>query len=136
MTIDKIMISGGPETKQMDMQKFIQMADKEKIEFDLMQNLADSIREDFERETKDKPRSFMDWLKSKPTEYFQRLELSRGGRIGFASGNGVADGDKEKAALGKRVRELMDEGFEMGEAVRKAMLEGYANGGRIGKGKK
>ena len=95
------------------------LADLEKIEFDVMQNLADKIKEDFERETKDKPRSFMDWLKSKPTEYFKRIELAKGGRIGFASGNGVADGDKEKAALGKRVRELMDEGFEMGEAVRK-----------------
>ena len=40
--------------------------------------------------------------------------------------------DAEKAALGKRVRELMDDGFEFGEAVRKAMSEGYAEGGRIG----
>ena len=55
-----------------------------------------------------------------------------GGRIGFANGNGVADEDAEKAALGKRVRELMDEGFDMGEAVKKAMSEGYAEGGRIG----
>ena len=53
-------------------------------------------------------------------------------RVPFADGNGVADEDAEKAALGKRVRELMDEGFDMGEAVRKAMSEGYAEGGRIG----
>ena len=46
-----------------------------------MQNLADKIREDFERETKDKPRSFMDWLKSKPTEYFKRIELKEGGKV-------------------------------------------------------
>ncbi|MDC0384475.1 hypothetical protein OAM89_00455 [bacterium] len=111
------------------------LADLEKIEFDVMQNLADKIKEDFEKETKDRPRSFTDWLKSKPTDYFKRIELAKGGRIGFASGNGVADSDKEKAALGKRVRELMDEGFDMGEAVKKAMSEGYANGGRIGKGK-
>ena len=31
------------------------LADLEKIEFDVMQNLADTIKEDFERETKDKP---------------------------------------------------------------------------------
>jgi len=54
-------------------------------------------------------------------------------RPGYASGNGVADGDAEKAALGKRVRQLMDEeGYDFGEAVRKAMEEGYADGGRIG----
>ena len=57
------------------------LADLEKIEFDVMQNLADSIREDFERETKDKPRSFMDWLKSKPTDYFKRIELKSGGKV-------------------------------------------------------
>ncbi len=32
----------------------------------------------------------------------------------------------------KRVRELMDEGFDFGEAVKEAMKEGYADGGRIG----
>ena len=78
--------------------------------------------------------SKIDFIKSAPIKLL-RTFLAKGGRIGFASGNGVADGDKEKAALGKRVRELMDEGFEMGEAVRKAMSEGYAKGGRIGKGK-
>jgi len=57
------------------------LADLEKIEFDVMQNLADKIKEDFERETKDKPRSFMDWLKSKPTEYFKRIELKSGGKV-------------------------------------------------------
>ena len=31
------------------------LADLEKIEFDVMQNLADTIKEDFERETKDRP---------------------------------------------------------------------------------
>ena len=79
--------------------------------------------------------SKIDFIKSAPIKLL-RTFLAKGGRIGFASGNGVADGDKEKAALGKRVRELMDEGFEMGEAVRKAMSEGYAKGGRIGKRKK
>ena len=100
------------------------LADLEKIEFDVMQNHADSIREDFEKQ--DKYKNFLDFLKSKDDDYFKRIKLK--------DGNRVVDGDSEKAALGKRVRELMDEGFEMGEAVRKAMSEGYANGGRIGKG--
>ena len=57
------------------------LADLEKIEFDVMQNLADTIREDFERETKDRPRSFMDWLKSKDDDYFKRIELKDGGKV-------------------------------------------------------
>jgi len=57
------------------------LADLEKIEFDVMQNLADSIREDFERETKDKPRSFMDWLKSKDDDYFKRVKFKDGKRV-------------------------------------------------------
>ena len=57
------------------------LADLEKIEFDVMQNLADKIREDFERETKDKPRSFMDWLKSKDDDYFKRVKFKDGKRV-------------------------------------------------------
>ena len=52
-----------------------------------------------------------------------------GERPGYQNGNGVADEDAERAALGKRVRELMDDGYDIGEAVRKAMEEGYADGG-------
>ena len=43
MTVDKRMSSGGPETKQMDMQKFIEMADLEKIEFDAQNELFKAI---------------------------------------------------------------------------------------------
>ena len=57
------------------------LADLEKIEFDVMQNLADTIKEDFERETKDKPMTFMDWLKSKDDDYFIRIEFSDGGKV-------------------------------------------------------
>jgi hypothetical protein len=58
-----------------------QLADLEKIEFDVMQNLADSIKRDFEKETKDKPMTFLDWLKSKDDDYFKRIELSGGGKV-------------------------------------------------------
>ena len=40
---------------------------------------------------------------------------AQGPRTGFKDGNGVYD---EKDLLGKRVRELMDEGYDFGEAVR------------------
>jgi hypothetical protein len=59
-------------------------------------------------------------------------DFATGGRAGFSEGNGVADEDAENAKFVKRVKELMDEGFDMGEAVREAMKEGYADGGRIG----
>ena len=61
-------------------------------------------------------------------------DFATGGRAGFSEGNGVADEDAKNARFARRVRELMDEGFDMGEAVREAMKEGYAKGGiaRIG----
>ena len=55
--------------------------------------------------------------------------FNEGGRVGFSEGNGVYDKDTQ---LGKRVAELMDDGYEFGEAVREAMKEGYKDGGRVG----
>ena len=73
--IDKILESKG------DLEETKRLADLEKIEFDVMQNLADTIKEDFERETKDRPMTFMDWLKSKDDDYFKRIELKDGGKV-------------------------------------------------------
>ena len=56
------------------------LADLEKIEFDVMQNLADTIKEDFEKERKE-GQSFMNWLQSKPDDYFIELKLSDGGKV-------------------------------------------------------
>ena len=72
-------------------------------------------------------------IKPKETDMdFDDNDFAVGGRVGLKKGNGVADEEAENARFAKRVRELMDEGFDMGEAVREAMKEGYANGGRIG----
>ena len=84
MTIEKILEAGGPKTDKMDMNTFIQLADLEKQEFDVMQNLIDTIQEDFEKERKS-GESLIDWLKSKPTEYFKRIELKDGGNVFFIS---------------------------------------------------
>ena len=84
MTIEKILEAGGPNTDKMDMNTFIQLADLEKQEFDVMQNLIDTIQEDFENEKKP-GESLIDWLKSKPTEYFKRIELKDGGNVFFIS---------------------------------------------------
>ena len=84
MTIEKILEAGGPNTDKMDMNTFIQLADLEKQEFDVMQNSIDSIQEDFENERKPGER-LIDWLKTKPTEYFKRIELKDGGNVFFIS---------------------------------------------------
>ena len=39
------------------------------------------------------------------------------------------DKEYEQSALGKRVNELMDDGYEFGEAVKEAMAQGYKDGG-------
>jgi len=82
--IEKAMSGGGSNEAPLDMDQFIKMADIEKIEFDLMQDLIDTIQEDFEKERKS-GESLIDWLKSKPTEYFKRIELKDGGNVFFIS---------------------------------------------------
>ena len=69
----------GVERKGKEIDK-AQLADLEKIEFDVFQNLADTIQEDFENEKKP-GQSFIDWLQSKPDDYFKRIELKDGGKI-------------------------------------------------------
>ncbi len=39
-----------------------------------------------------------------------------------------------ESELSKKVKELMDDGYEFGEAVREAMRQGYDNGGYLGEG--
>jgi hypothetical protein len=80
MTVDKRMSSGGPETKQMNMQKFIQMADKEKIEFDLQQELFRAVEDKFKEQRKP-GESFDSWLKRTPVEELRRIELKGGGSV-------------------------------------------------------
>ena len=78
--IEKILSSGGPNETPLDMKQFIKMADAEKREFDVFQNLADQIQEDFKNEKKP-GETFIDWLKSKPDSYFKRIELNKGGKV-------------------------------------------------------
>jgi len=61
-------------------EQLMKLVDAEKIEFDVMQNLVDTIQEDFEKE-RQPGESLIDWLKTKPTEYFKRIELSGGGKV-------------------------------------------------------
>jgi hypothetical protein len=73
------------------------------------------------------------YIKTRPSDskgaFDAFKKMNQEPRTGFKDGNGVYD---EKELLGKRVNELMDEGYDFGEAVKQAMREGYAKGGRIG----
>ena len=54
------------------------------IEFDLLKDLADTIKEDFEN-SKEKGESLDEWLDRQPNEYFKRLKLSNGGVVDLAT---------------------------------------------------
>ena len=60
-----------------------QLADLEKLQFDLERDIIDSIREDFEKQ--DKYQNFLDFLKSKDDAYYKRIELKEGGKVYFLS---------------------------------------------------
>ena len=53
------------------------------IQFDLLKDLADTIKEDFEN-SKEKGESLDEWLDRQPDEYFKRLKLSNGGVVDIA----------------------------------------------------
>ena len=56
-----------------------QLADLEKLQFDLERDIIDTLKDDFEKQ--DKYKNFLDFLKSKDDDYFKRIELKEGGRI-------------------------------------------------------
>ena len=72
------MSSGGPDTPRLNMKQFIKIADMEKIEADVLEDLTRELQNMYEKEKKS-GQSFSDWLKSKPIEELKRIELSNGG---------------------------------------------------------
>ena len=53
-------------------------ADIDKIEFDVINELTDTLNEMYQKE-KSKGQTFSDWLKSKDIEELKRIEVSNGG---------------------------------------------------------
>ena len=53
-------------------------ADIDKIEFEVINELTDTLNEMYQKE-KSKGQTFSDWLKSKDIEELKRIELSNGG---------------------------------------------------------
>ena len=78
--VEKRMSGGGAETSPLDMKQFIKLADMEKIEADVLEDLTRELQSMYEKEKKS-GQSFSDWLKSKPIDELKRIELSNGGSV-------------------------------------------------------
>ena len=78
--VEKRMSGGGAETSPLDMKQFIKLADMEKIEADVFEDLTRELQNMYEKEKKS-GQSFSDWLKSKPIDELKRIELSNGGSV-------------------------------------------------------
>ena len=76
--VEKRMSGGGAETSPLDMKQFIKLANMEKIEADVLDDLTRELQNLYEKEKKS-GQSFSDWLKSKPIDELKRIELSNGG---------------------------------------------------------
>ena len=68
-----------------------QLAELEKIEFDVEQDLLRTLKEMYENERKGS-QTFSDWLKSKPIDELRKIELKRGGIIKDPTFNVYSDG--------------------------------------------
>ena len=62
------------------MKQFIKLADMEKIEADVFEDLTRELQLMYEKEKKS-GQSFSDWLKSKPIDELKRIKLSNGGSV-------------------------------------------------------
>ena len=78
--VEKRMSGGGAETSPLDMKQFIKLADMEKIEADVFEDLTRELQLMYEKEKKS-GQSFSDWLKSKPIDELKRIKLSNGGSV-------------------------------------------------------
>ena len=78
--IDKKMSSGGPDTPRISMEQFIKLADADKIQSDLENEIIQLLNEKF-LDQKKPGESFSDWLKRTPKEELLKLELSGGGKV-------------------------------------------------------
>ena len=67
--------------KEITKDKLMKLADIEKIEFDVQQDLLQTLKDMYEKE-KSKGQSFSDWLKSRPLDELKRIELNNGGSVG------------------------------------------------------
>ena len=77
--IEKIMSSGGPETPRLDFKDLI-VADAEKIEFDLLNDRLELLREAW-LDQREPGESYDSWFKRVPRDEIIRLTLGSGGKV-------------------------------------------------------
>ena len=78
--VEKALSNGGPDTKKIDMSEFIRLADKEKIQSDLENEIIQLLNEKF-REQRKPGESIKDFIRRIPKEELLKLELSGGGKV-------------------------------------------------------
>ena len=78
--IEKKLIPGGPDTKRLNMDEFIKLADKETIERDVELEILRQLEEKFKNDGKP-GETFLDFIKRTPREELIKLELNKGGRV-------------------------------------------------------
>jgi len=76
--IEKRMTSGGPETPRVNFNEVIKIADKEKYEFDALNERLELLNEAW-LEQRQPGESFDSWFKRTPREEIIRITLSGGG---------------------------------------------------------
>ena len=80
MTVEKKMSSGGADTKKMDMKTFIEMADAEKINADVENEIIEILNQKF-REQRKPGESFSEWLNRTPRDELIKLQLDKRVRV-------------------------------------------------------
>ncbi len=78
--IEKAMSGGGSELPPLDMDKFIKLADAEKINADVENEIIEILNQKFRKQRKP-GESFSEWLNRTPKDELMKLELDKGGRV-------------------------------------------------------
>ena len=78
--IEKILTSGGPQTPPLDMNQFIRLADKDKIEYDALNEKLELLNDAW-LEQRQPGESFESWFKRTPTTEIVRITLKGGGKV-------------------------------------------------------
>ena len=79
-SIDKRLSGGGENTPRLNMEQFIRLADADKIQSDLENEIIRLLDEKF-RDQRKPGESFNEWLNRTPKEELLKLELGSGGKV-------------------------------------------------------
>ena len=78
--IEKRLSGGGQNTPPLDMNEFIKLADKEKYEFDALNERLELLREEWLNK-REPGETFNSWFERTPREEIIRLTLGSGGKV-------------------------------------------------------